>query len=183
MEMVTSSRTKVKAFRLDAKLVASLKRVAQRLQVSENMYVTQVLTRALMIDPLIPAFDGIEVGEETFASIISTSNPDSLEMDGFVLGKKNFSLARDLFESAGYQMTFIQFVVEILGKEGNWFKVEGGATESPGLTLRHKYGEKWSLFLKSYLSGAYESLANEKLQVEVKGNILKIRIPKKVLPS
>ncbi len=133
----------------------------------------------MLIDPLIPAFNGIKLGEETFASILSTSNPDSLEIDGFALGKKNFSLARELLESVDVQITFIQFLTKILGKEGSWFTVEGGVTESSErITLRHRYGEKWSLFLKSYLSGAYEVLRTGKLEIDVKGNILKIRFPK-----
>jgi hypothetical protein len=179
MEMATGSHTKIKAFRLETGLILGLERAARRAQISENMFVTKVLTSALMIEPLIPAFNGIELGEETFASIVSTSNPDSLEIDGFVLGKKNFSMVRELLESVGNEITFIQFLVKILGKEGNWFAVEGGATESSEkLTLRHKYGEKWSLFLKSYISGAYEVLPAGKLQIEDKGNILKIRFPK-----
>jgi hypothetical protein len=184
MEMATGSHTKIKAFRLEASLILSLERAARRLQISDNMYVTQVLTRALMIDPLIPAFNGIELGEETFGSILSTSNPDSLEIDGFALGKKNYSLVRELFESVGIEMTFIMFLVKILGGEGKWFVVEGAATENTErLILRHKYGEKWSLFLKSYLSGAYEILTSGKLQIEVKGNILKIRFSKQVTIS
>jgi len=57
--------------------------------------------------------------------------------------------------------------------------IEGPTEGLEQATLRHKYGEKWSLFLKSYLSGAYEALSG-KLQIEVKGDMLKIRIPKQV---
>jgi hypothetical protein len=123
--------------------------------------------------------DGHKVGEETFVSILSTSNLDSLEIDGFALGKKNFSLARELLESVGIQITFIQFLVKILGKEGGWFTVEGNVTESSErITLRHRHGEKWSLFLKSYLSGAYEVFRIGGPEIGVKDNILKIRFPK-----
>ena len=88
MEMVTRSHTKIKAFRLETSLILSLERVARRLHISDNMYVTRVLTRALMIEPLVPVFDGIELAEETFASLLSTANRDSLEVDGFALGEK-----------------------------------------------------------------------------------------------
>jgi hypothetical protein len=178
MEMATGSHTKIKAFRLETNLILSLKRAARRLEVSENMYVMQVLTRALMTDPLTPAFGRIELGVETFASILSTANPDSLEIDGFALGKKNYSLFREILESIGCQMTFIQFLVKMLAGAAEWFVVEGNVNDSSEqLTLRHKYGEKWSLFLKSYISGAYAVLSAGKLQIDVKGTILKIRFP------
>ncbi len=177
--MATASHTKVKAFRLDERLTLELARTARRLHVSENMYVAQVLTRALKVDPLIPALGRIALGCETFASIMSTANLDSLEVDGFALGKKNYSLVLELLESAGCQMTFVEFLVSILAEVGGWFTVEGNVSEnSERMTLRHGYGEKWSYFLKSYISGAYEVLSRGKLQIEVKGNILKIRFSK-----
>lgn len=179
MEMATGSHTKIKAFRLEEHLILKLERAARRLLLSENMYVTQVLTKALRVDSLIPALGRIALGGETFASVLSTANPDSLEVDGFALGKKNYSLVRELLESIGCQVTFIQFLVNILAEEGGWFKVEGNVTEnSERVTLRHGYGEKWSCFLKSYISGAYEVLSLGKLQIDIKGNILKIHFPK-----
>ncbi len=181
MQKASGSQTKIKAFRLETSLILGLERVARRLHVSENMYVTQILTAALRVESLIPALGRIALGSETFASIMSTTNPDSLEMDGFALGRKNYSMVREILESIGCQMTFIQFLVYILAEGGEWFTVEGNATESSDrLTLRHQYGEKWSIFLKSYISGAYEVLSSGKLQIDVKGNILKIRFPKQV---
>jgi len=79
-------------------------------------------------------------------------------VDGIALGKKNYSLLRDVLESIGCQITFVQFLVVILAEQGEWFIVEGNVTEnSERITLRHKYGEKWSYFLKSYILGAYET--------------------------
>jgi len=68
MEMATGSHTKIKAFRLEEHLVLKLERAARRLHISENLYVTQVLTRALIVNPLIPALGRIALGSETFAS-------------------------------------------------------------------------------------------------------------------
>lgn len=180
METARASRTKVKAFRLDTDLIIGIERVVKRHQISENMYVTRVLRNALTIDSLIPAFDGIGLSAETFASILTNSNSDLLELDGFALGKKHFEETRELLESGGIKMTFVRFLVEILDKQGNWIVVEGNPTEdSETLILRHKYGGKWSLFLKSYLSGAYEVLQSGRLQFVVKERILKIRFPNK----
>lgn len=83
-----------------------------------------------MIEPLVPVFDGIELAEETFASLLSTANRDSLEVDGFALGKKNYTMVRELFESIGIQVTFIQFLTKILAEAGNWFTIEGAAARA-----------------------------------------------------
>ena len=178
MEMATRSHTKIKAFRLEEHLILELERSARRLHISENLYVTQVLTRALTVDPLIPALGRIALGGETFASLVSTANTDSLEVDGFALGKKNYSLVCDVLESIGCQITFVQLLVKILAEGGGWFTVEGNVAEnSERITLRHKYGENWSYFLKSYISGAYEVVSSTKLRIEVNGGILKIHFP------
>jgi hypothetical protein len=172
-------QTKVKTFRLSSGLLLGLERVAKRAKLSENMFVAQVLTRALLTEPLVPAFGKIVLGEQTFASILSTANPDSLEIDGITLGKESYSLVCALFESEDYKMTFVEFLVKLLSQEGRWFSIECIPEEFPEqLVLHHKYGERWSLFLKSYLMGAYEVLNAEVLKIEVKDNILKVWLPK-----
>jgi len=181
MEMATASHTRVKAYRLEEKLISSIESAAKRLHTSENMYVIQALTKASMFDSLIPAFGRIALGRDAFSAIVSTSNPDSLEVDGFAIGRENYSVVREILESLDRKLTFIQFLVEVLAEQGEWFKVEGNVTENAErITIRHEYNEKWSIFLKSYILGAYDAYAPSlgKLQIDVKGNILKIRFPK-----
>jgi hypothetical protein len=101
METGKTSRTEIKAFRLDADLTISPGRVARRHQVRENMYVARVLRSALMMDSLIQAFDGIGLAAETFASLLTNSNSDQLEVDGFALGEKHFERTRELLENGG----------------------------------------------------------------------------------
>jgi hypothetical protein len=170
--------TKVKTYRLDANLLVKLDQLAKRARISENMYVNQVLASASMLEPLSPAFTGITLSGQTFASIISTTNPDSLEIDGVALGKKNYSLARTILESAGYKMTFVQFLIEMLSQEAGWFNVESApAGLGEQIILHHKYGERWSLFLKSFLSGAYEVVSRERLKIAITHEFVSIQFP------
>lgn len=130
MEAARTSHSKIKTFRLQEDIILKLEREAGRLHISENMYVTHILTRALKEGPLIPALGRIALGSETFASLISTANLDSLEVDGLAFGKKNYSLLRDILESMDNQISFVEFLMGVLAEQGEWFKVEGNVSEN-----------------------------------------------------
>ncbi len=58
-------------------------------------------------------------------------------------------------------------MTEILSKRGGWFKIEGDVDEtSRELILHHKLTMKWSVFLKGYVRGAYESVSRKRELVE-----------------
>lgn len=172
--------TVTKSFRLDEKLVQRLSVLARKYKHTENQLVTNWLSWRISIDPLVPSFEGISLENEAFKSILSTARTDALELLGWELGKKQFSKSRALFEGAGEQMTFVRYVCEILGEHGGWFRVEGDVDESSvAITLHHNLTVKWSIFLRSYLSCAYEVVSKKKLVVETSYGFVKIKLPER----
>ena len=66
------------------------------------------------------------------------------------------------------------FMEEVLQKWG-WFKMEVSLTEIEKETkLFHKYGMKWSLFLRSYLTGIFETVVRQRPGIEITDRIVKI---------
>ena len=110
---------------------------------------------------------------------MGSTNPDGLEMVGLDLGKKNFALAKELYESTGRELGFTEYLVEILSKEAQWFEVEGVEDKPEKLSLRHECGVKWSLFLKSYLTSAYEVISREKIQMTISDAWITIELPRR----
>jgi hypothetical protein len=179
--MEKTKRTRVKTFRLDIRLLELLQKAARKKRVSENSFVAEVLQWRLTVDPLIPAFDGLLIGEDTFSSILGMVEVGGLELAGRDLGRKHYLLAKELYQSNGMTLTLSEFMNEILDKHGKWFHVEGDfAQRLESITLRHRYGLKWSIFLRSYLMSAFESAAHEKPQIRTTESWLNLRIPKPI---
>ena len=172
--------TITKSFRLDEGLVRRLSALARKYKHTENQLVTNWLSWRIRIDPLVPSFEGVSLENEVFQSILSTARVDALELLGWEYGRKHFSKTKALFEGSGEKMTFVRYVCEILSEYGHWFTVEGDVGEnSLEMTLHHDLSVKWSIFLKSYLSAAYELVSKKKLVVESSNGFVKIKLPER----
>ena len=155
-----------KTFRFDPRLIEKISEVAKKHGQSPNQFISNTLKWRVSIDPLIPTFDGIMFGRETFKSIIGIVDTDSLEIAGWELGKKHFVISRTLFESRGEELSFVRYISEVLDEHARWFRIEGGVSET---------SKKWSMFLKSYLSSAYEVVSGAKLFITTNDTFVKIK--------
>ena len=165
-----------KTFRFDPRLIEKISEVAKKHGQSPNQFISNTLKWRVSIDPLIPTFDGIMFGRETFKSIIGIVDTDSLEIAGWELGKKHFVISRTLFESRGEELSFVRYISEVLDEHARWFRIEGGVSEtSKKMTIHHNFGVKWSMFLKSYLSSAYEVVSGAKLFITTNDTFVKIK--------
>ena len=123
--MHEQKKTRTKTFRFDVSLIEKLKRSAERAGVSESELVSEVLWDRLLIDPLIPAFQIMQLSSGVVQSILGASNADALEAAASDVAKKNFPLIRELYKVGGTTLEFREFVTEIMGRHGGWFYVEG----------------------------------------------------------
>lgn len=174
-----SRKSATRAYRLDVELIDRLKKVARREGVSENSFVQDLLVQRVNADRLIHAFPFVVLSRRTLIPILGSTNPDVLEMAGLDLGKRNFALVKELYESAGRKLDFAEYLSEILDKEAHWFEVEGAENRPERLTLRHECGMKWSLFLRAYLTGASESASQERTKMSLNDSYVSLELPAK----
>jgi hypothetical protein len=167
----------VRAFRLDRGLLQTLLVSAKRHGISENALAEAILARYLKVDPLREPFDYICVGRETFTLILGMTDANGLEIAGAEQGKRAYSLAKELYESNGTSLGFRRYVVEILGEEAHWFRTEGAFVKPERITLHHRYGNKWSKFLRTYMSSAYEAISRDKLELTATDRYITLRLP------
>jgi hypothetical protein len=168
----------VRSFRLDANVIQMLKAGARRRRISDTAFAEGILEQRLKAEPFIEAFDSAVLGKSTLGSILSATDSSSLEIAGFEQGKRNFALARELFESNGVDLSLPSYVDDILGKQARWFGVEGIHARPERISLYHRYGLSWSGFLKSYLSGAFEVISRNRLEASIANDFVSIRFPK-----
>jgi hypothetical protein len=172
-----SRKSEVKAFRLDSELLKGVRTVARREGVSESAFVQNLLSHRVKADPLIRAFPFIVLSRQSFVQIIGMANPDSIEFVALDLGKRNFAFARELFESVGTDLGFSQYLTEVLDGQAHWFGTEGVNSRPERITLRHEFGIKWSLFLESFLTGAYEVVSHNRIKIGVADAYVSIELP------
>jgi len=169
--------TVTRSFRLDEKLLQKLASLARKYGQTENQLVSSWLSWRIGFDPLIPAFDGVGLTTETFGAILDMCNVDALETLASEMGRKHYKASVALFESSGEHLTFVKFATEILSKRGGWFRIEGDVDEtSRELTLHHKFTTKWSVFLKGYICGAYESVSRKHLNVDITDSFIRLKL-------
>jgi hypothetical protein len=173
-----SRKSEIKSFRLDAETLRGLRTVARRQGVTANAFVQNLLSQRVKVDPLIRAFPFIVLSKRSFVPIVGLTNPDGLEMVGLDLGRKNFAFARELFESTGTELDFLQYTTEVLDGQAHWFETEGVNSKPERMTLRHDYGIKWSLFVKSFLTGAYEVVSRDRMKLGIADTYVSIELPK-----
>jgi len=101
-----SLKSKIKSFRLNTEMLRGIRAAARREGVSENAFVQNLLSQRVKADPLIRAFPYIVLSRKSFMPILGATNTDGLEVAGFDLGRSNFSLARELYESVGMELGF-----------------------------------------------------------------------------
>ena len=166
-----------RAYRLDVGLIEGLKRASRRAGMSENSFVQNLLAQRVKAGPLINAVPHVLLSRRTLLHILGSTNPDGLEMVGLELGKRNFALVRELYESVGKELGFSEFLVEILDKEAQWFEVEGAEDKPDRLTLRHECGMKWSLFLGSYLTSAFGVVSHENAKMTLNESYVSLELP------
>lgn len=171
--MPQRSKTRTKTLRFDVRLLEMLREAAYRADKSENEFVRDLLQDRLLIDPLIPAFQSMQMSSGVVQSILGASNADALEAAASDVAKKNFPLVRELFVAARRTLDFEEFVIEVLGKHSGWFYVEG-YSQTGRLVLRHSYGLKWSRYLKSFILSAYGTISRDKIEIEITDQVVKI---------
>lgn len=172
---VQRRRSSLRSFRIDDELLQRLKFAARREEVSENSLVERLLSQRLRLDPIYHAFQSVTVSRDIFGKILGALQPGALESIGRSMGKRSFSMARELFESSGQELGLRAYLVDILGRSG-WFVVEGAEVRPEKVTLRHEFGATWSLFLKEFIHGAQEVERRTKVRMEAEDSFVGLRL-------
>jgi hypothetical protein len=169
----------IKSFRLDQKLAQKLARMAKKYGQTESQLVSSWLASRASFDPLVPTFDVVSLGKDTFRSILGTADVDALEIVAWEFGKEHVAQAKALFESTDQQMTLVVYLTQILGEHAHWFRIEGEtAEERKEITLHHDMTIRWSGFLKSYVSGAYAAISGDKLMFDLGDHFVRVKFPR-----
>jgi hypothetical protein len=136
----------------------------------------------LTIEPL-RVLDGIAMSKILFQEMLTLTNPVALEILASEIARKNISHAFELLDLELNLSSMECFLKEVLGLWG-WFRIKPSQSRSNHeLKLFHDYGIRWSSFLKSYLTSAFELTGKDTPTIQVAERLVKVKFPEKVFES
>jgi hypothetical protein len=169
-------KTVTKSFRLDSHIANSLSKIAKNMEISESAYVSSVLERRLKVEPLVQNIEGIGLGKILFQEILAQTNPTGLELVAAEIASQNIPFIFELLELQLNVASLGWYIKEILQSWG-WFKMYAvNGEKKHELKLFHNYGRRWSLFLRAYLTSAYE-LTQIRPEITITDRLVKISLP------
>jgi hypothetical protein len=118
-------------------------------------------------DPLASMFKAnIILSESMFRDIIDACEAKGLGRTGTEMATSDFSKILEAYGKEGIPLNFEEIMDDILSRYFRMFRIEGRRSSHKGnpvttVTLSHRRGLKWSIFLRSYLQCAYGMVSKE----------------------
>jgi len=152
------SKTVPKSFRIDEPALEAVEAEASSQNVSPNTLVNQILKQYSEFDRIAHKLNSVTLSSSTFHAIIS-----SLEKDKIIeTAKSAGSSIPQAFALTKFGKVEVQSLVDFiqtLGRYANLFEFsETLDNNGRVITLIHRYGLNWSIFLVHYLTAMLEQI-------------------------
>ncbi|MHB1908126.1 MAG: hypothetical protein ACYCQJ_04540 [Nitrososphaerales archaeon] len=155
--------TQTKSFRLDADILEALDTESARRGTSVNNLTNQILRKWVNFDRYVQDFGYIMVSVHDFLRGLNTFDEDTIKTLAQETGKR---FPKDLILFTGQKndlKTCVKFVELMLCDYMKWAAYHTSSTDSEYvITLRHNYGNKWSLALQIVLQTMFDINTNTK---------------------
>ena len=150
--------TQTKSFRLDADILDALDMESARRGTSVNNLTNQILRKWVNFDRYLQDFGYVMFSVHDFLRGLNTLEDSTVQSIASETGKR---FPKDLILFTGQRndlRTCIRFVENIICDYMRWANYHNSSTETEYvITLRHNYGNKWSVALESVLAAMFET--------------------------
>ena len=156
--VIRKSRTVPKSFRIDESALLAVEAEAVSQNVSPNTLVNQILKQYAEFDRFAHKIHAVNLSSSTFHALVSSLEKDKLIEVAKTSGSsmpQTFVLAKAGKVELQSLLDFMKF----LGRYANLFEF----SETPDkngrtITLIHRYGLNWSIFLVHYMTAMFEQV-------------------------
>jgi hypothetical protein len=128
-------------------------------------------------DPLAPMLeDKIFMPGDMFRLIVERADADGLERIAAELGKRQFSAILETYRRDGIPFDLEEVMAEILSGYYRMFRIEESSTYGGRrvMKLSHKWGPKWSRYLRGYLRSACSTASKEGVEIEINDQFVQV---------
>jgi len=154
--MAPRAKTESQSFRVDGRVLDSLKDEAKRDNVTLSSLVNQVLTQYVDYGRFANRMNALSLARKTFASILNAAPEDDLVRIAEIEGRSS-PIAFITSMNGHMNVENVVGFVKDLSEHANLFEYSVISHSPPTFTLVHELGVKWSLFLAHYLAEAFKS--------------------------
>ena len=151
--------TVTKTFRLSKEISNAMTEESKRTSVSENIVVNQVLKKWAIFDRFVTRQSIMMLNRRLFSRFALILEEDELATIAKELGTK---LTTDLFDLVGMELhrdnVIDYYLKTVLSDCMRWYSYEHHGDHNQGhFVLRHDFGRRWSVFLKTFIETMLQS--------------------------
>jgi DNA-binding MarR family transcriptional regulator len=152
------SKTVPKSFRIDEPALLAVEAEANSQNVSPNTLVNQILKQYSDFDRIAHKINSVHLSSSTFHALV-----DSLEKDKIIEVAKSagssIPQAFTLTKSGKVELRSLIDFMQTLGRYANLFEFSETLDNNGRIiTLIHRYGLNWSIFLVHYMTAMFEQI-------------------------
>ncbi|MBN2336168.1 hypothetical protein JXL21_11460 [Candidatus Bathyarchaeota archaeon] len=172
-------KSATRTIRLDEEQDQALIKEAERRGFSVNALISNIFNRYLAAIRFQDSAGMVTFSGETFSEFIARLDNEEIHEIGATTGGKH---VQGSLMQRGMRVNYenvVWYMTQILGEYDGWFRCDRNTVESRDtFHLTHKMGYKWSAFLESYLSAAFDEALGVKLNTVVMINAVNLEVRK-----
>lgn len=161
------------SLRIDEELRDQLNREAKRRHVTLNSLINAILAKYDSFDKIVEGTKAIPLSGAFFRELLAITSTDQIEEIAKKLGEK---VVRQSFASRGIDFNLdnlIKFYFEPLSEHSGWYEFNfHPAGTGRKLIFTHSHGQKWTAFLRRYLTAIIRSATGVEPDVTVDDGVL-----------
>jgi len=166
------SKTKTTTFRIDENNDNELRKIADENQTSTNTLLNQILKNYIDVERPLKQYGVINTSTDLFLEFISNLSVKSLEEIGAKIGSKEpkeFIQFKWNTITRGTVLEFLHMYFTYVGYGIPEIKTDN---EKISIIINHGLGEKFSIYLKSFLHSMFKSTLNKNCKFNSRKNML-----------
>ena len=165
-----------RSFRLDQEWDKAISQLAKEEGISISALLEKIVKDYLLFYRWAEELESVIFSPNTINTIIEALDEEKLREIGEEVAQTTF---KESYLVRGDQLDLETVTFQIkdqMGRYAHWFTVDEHETDSHYFYIRNKLGNKWGIFVESYLSSLIQKVAGVEVETERVGENILVRL-------
>ncbi|MFP3952115.1 MAG: hypothetical protein ACLFVP_08280 [Candidatus Bathyarchaeia archaeon] len=165
-----------RSFRLDKAWDDALVEIAEERNVSLSSLLEKISKDYILFYQWVERLGSIIFSPNTVLEIVNVLEEDQLREIAEKVAQSTFKESY-LARGDSLDLDTVRFqIIDQMARYANWFTVVEHESDIHYLYIKHKYGEKWSCFVETYLSSLFRDIAKIEIETEHVGQNILVKL-------